>query len=144
MKVAQSCLTLYCPWNSPGQNTGVRSLSLLQGIFPTQGSNPALLHCRWILHQLSHQGRRENLAKKPPAYQRSVFRAGRVTQLGRPHRCGADGLSAALQVQNTGFPSRVWPWLHQGEPTSMPLDSACLEVTVTFLDSKKLQQRPGA
>ena len=46
---------LYSPWNSLGQNTGVGSLSLLQGIFPTQGSNPALPHCRWILHQLSHK-----------------------------------------------------------------------------------------
>ena len=35
---------LYSPWNSPGQNTGVGSLSLLQGIFPTQGSNPGLPH----------------------------------------------------------------------------------------------------
>ena len=48
---------LYRPWNSSGQNTGVGSLSLLQGIFPTQGSNPGLLHCRWILYQLSHKGR---------------------------------------------------------------------------------------
>ena len=47
---------LYSPWNSPGQNTGVGSLSLLQGIFPTRGSNPGLPHCRWILYQLSHQG----------------------------------------------------------------------------------------
>ena len=47
---------LYSPWNSPGQNTGVGSLSLLQGIFPTQGSNPGLPHCRWILYQLSHKG----------------------------------------------------------------------------------------
>ena len=45
----------YSPWNSPGQNTGVSSLSLLQGIFPTQGSNPGLLHCRWIIYQLSHK-----------------------------------------------------------------------------------------
>ena len=64
------------PWNSPGQNTGVGSCSLLQGIFPTQGLNPGLQHCRrilprsdeimciqggiavdcrWILYQLSHQ-----------------------------------------------------------------------------------------
>ena len=87
---------LYSPWNSPGQNTGVGSLSLLQGIFPTQGIEPrspalqadslpaepqgkpkntvvgslsllqrifltqvlnqGLLHCRWILYQLSYQG----------------------------------------------------------------------------------------
>ena len=47
---------LYSPWNFPDQNTGVGSLSLLQGMFPTQGSNPGLPHCRWILYQLSHKG----------------------------------------------------------------------------------------
>ena len=62
VKVAYLCLTLcdphglYSPWNSPGQNTGVGSLSLLQGTFPTQGSNTGLWHCKWILYQLSHQG----------------------------------------------------------------------------------------
>ena len=40
---------LYSPWNSSGQNTGVGSLFLLQWIFPTQGSNTGLLHCRQIL-----------------------------------------------------------------------------------------------
>ena len=49
-------LGLYSPWNFPGQNIGVGSFSLLQGIFPTQGSNPDLPHCRWILYQLSHKG----------------------------------------------------------------------------------------
>ena len=47
---------LYSPWNSPGQNTGVGTLSCLCGILPTQGSNPDLLHGRWMLHQLSHKG----------------------------------------------------------------------------------------
>src|SRR5574340_837670 len=47
---------LYSPSNSPGQNTGVGSCALLQGIFPTQGSNPGLQHCRQILYHLSHQG----------------------------------------------------------------------------------------
>ena len=61
MKVTQLCLILrphglYSPWNSPGQNTGAGSLSLIQGIFPTQGSNPGLPHCKWILYQLSHKG----------------------------------------------------------------------------------------
>ena len=105
MKVAQLCLTLcntmeHSPWNSPGQNTGMGSLSLLQGIFPipwrregikprspslqvdslptepqekpkntgmgslsllqqifpTQESNWGLLHCRWIVYQMSYQG----------------------------------------------------------------------------------------
>ena len=43
-------------WNSPGQNTGVGSLSLLQAIFPTQGLNLGLPYCKWILYQLSHTG----------------------------------------------------------------------------------------
>ena len=47
---------LYGLWNSPGQNTGVGSQSLLQEILTTQGSNPGLLHCRHILYHLSHQG----------------------------------------------------------------------------------------
>ena len=47
---------LYSPWNSPGQNTEVGSLSLLQGILPIQGLKPGLPHCRRILYQLSHKG----------------------------------------------------------------------------------------
>ena len=57
--VSNSCIQpheLYSPWNSSGQNTGVGNLSLLQGIFPTQGLNPGLPHCGWILYQLSHKG----------------------------------------------------------------------------------------
>ena len=59
VKVTQSCLTLFNPvdcslWNSPSQNTGVGSLSLLQEIFPTQGSNPGLLQSGQIFYQLSH------------------------------------------------------------------------------------------
>ena len=60
MKVAESDSLwphgLYSPRNSPGQTTEVSSHCLLQGIFPTQGLNPGLLHCRWTLNQLSHQG----------------------------------------------------------------------------------------
>ena len=64
--VAQWCPTLrphgleptrlLCPSGSPAKNTGVGCHALFQGIFPTQGSKPGLLHCRRILHQLSHQG----------------------------------------------------------------------------------------
>ena len=61
LKVAQSCPTLcnpmdYTPWNSLGQNIGVGTFSLLQGISPTQRLNPGLPHCRQILYQLSHKG----------------------------------------------------------------------------------------
>ena len=48
---------LLCPWNSPGKNTGVGCHFLLQGIFPTQGLNTGLPHCRPILYYLCHQGR---------------------------------------------------------------------------------------
>ena len=51
VEVTQSCSTL-----RSGQNTGVGSLSLLQGIFPIPGSNPGLPHCRQILYQVSHKG----------------------------------------------------------------------------------------
>ena len=47
---------LYSPWNSLGQNSGEGSLSPLKGIFPIQGLNPGVLHCRQILYQLSHKG----------------------------------------------------------------------------------------
>ena len=46
---------LYSPLNCLGQNTGMGSLSLLQGIFPAQGSNPGLLHCSRICYQLNHK-----------------------------------------------------------------------------------------
>ena len=56
-KIPQLCLTLYMDCivhRIPGQNTGVSSLFLFRGIFPTQGSNPGLPHCRRILYQLNH------------------------------------------------------------------------------------------
>ena len=57
--IVSNCLQrhgLYSPWNSPGQNPGVGSLSLLQGIFLTQWLNPGLPYCRQILYQLSQKG----------------------------------------------------------------------------------------
>ena len=61
VKVAQSCPTLCNPMDYTVHGIlqarrGAGSLSLLHGIFPTQGSNPSLPHCRRILHQLSHKG----------------------------------------------------------------------------------------
>ena len=54
--MSDSLQTPQSSWNSPGQNTWVSSLSLLQGVVPTQGLNPGLPHYRQILYQLSHQG----------------------------------------------------------------------------------------
>ena len=68
--VTQLCLSLCDPMDcsppgssvhvdSPGRNTGVGCHVPLQGIFPTQGSNPGLWHCRWILHHLYQMWKRE-------------------------------------------------------------------------------------
>ena len=48
--------SLLCPWDFPGKNTGVGCHSHLQEIFPIQGSNLSLLHCRQVLYHLNHQG----------------------------------------------------------------------------------------
>ena len=60
---------LYSPWNSPGQNIGVGSLSLLQGIFPTQGSNPGFPHCRQTFYQLSQKRSPNSCEACPQNYQ---------------------------------------------------------------------------
>ena len=91
---------LYSAWNSPGQDTGVGSLSLLQGIFPIQGSNPGLPHCRQILYQLNHNisffkyvsviyinglwaSQVALVVKNPPASVKDVGDAGLIPGLGR-------------------------------------------------------------
>ena len=51
-----ACTKLFCPWDFQSKSTGVGCHFLLQGIFPTQGSNPGLSHCRQMLYHLSHQG----------------------------------------------------------------------------------------
>ena len=66
---------LLCPWDSPGKNTGVGCHFLLQGIFPTQGSNPGLPHCRWILYQLSHEGSPRILEWVAYLFSRGSFRS---------------------------------------------------------------------
>ena len=75
-------------WNSPGQNTGVGSLSLLQGIFPTQGSNPGLPHYRRILYQLSLKGSPRILSRWP------------IPSLGNLPDPGIEPESAALHMHS--------------------------------------------
>ena len=73
--VTQLCLTFCDPMDyslpgssvsgdSPGKNTGIGFQVLLQGIFPTQESDPSLLHCRQILYRLSYKGSQGHLPKK--------------------------------------------------------------------------------
>ena len=87
VKVTQSCVSLCdhmdytrSPWNSPGQNTEVGSFSVLQGIFPTQGSNPGLPHSRRILYQLSHKGSLRILEWVAYPFSRQIFAAQESNQ----------------------------------------------------------------
>ena len=75
---------LYSPWNSPGQNPGVGRLSCFQGIFPTQGSNPGLPHCRRILYQLSHKGSPKNTGRGSLPLLQRIFPTQELNR-GLPH-----------------------------------------------------------
>ena len=83
---------LLCPWDSPGKNTGVGCLALLQGIFPTQRCNLDLPHCRWILYCPSH--------RKAP---RNNCRSGSVQMLIRAPTLPDSTIGGELQ-------RRLIPW----------------------------------
>ena len=109
VKVAQSCRTLCdpmdCPWNFPGQNTEVGSLSLLQGIFPTQESNQGLPHCRRILCQLSYQG--------------------------SPHLCKP---SYSVQFSHSVVSDSVTPWI-AARQASLSITNSWSSPKLTFIES---------
>ena len=88
---------LLCPWDSPGKNTGVSCHFLLQGIFPTQGSNPGLLHCRQTLYPLSQM----------PSFL---------------HRSLLPTVTAQLLLHSVCRPHWV-PWNHTSIPTSAIINS---------------------
>ena len=107
---------LYSPWNSSGQNTGVGNLSLFQEIFPTQGSNPGLLHCRGILYQLSHKGSPSDPGRSPLSCNR--------TRIQLPfHTATLDLLSYCVTFHSFGS----WPFKKQnpcgGGERSRPLEA---------------------
>ena len=88
---------LLCPWEFPGKNIGVGSHSLLQGIFPTQGSNPSLLHCRQILYYLSRQGNQRTCTEqqKNLDYQKHVSSA-EVKQILNINKCPPPSLFCTM------------------------------------------------
>ena len=134
--VALSCPTpcdpMYCSLpgssfygDSPGKNTGVGGHALFQGIFPTQGLNPGLPPCRWILYQLSYQGspdkprqhikeQRHHFADKGPYSQTYGFSSSRVRLCELDHKEGWT----------------PWNWCFQVAMLEKPLESP--------LDSKKI------
>ena len=126
MKVTQSCLTLcdphglYTPWNSPGQDTGVGRHSLLQGIFPTQESNPGLPHCRWILYQLSHKASVPEMTGALKTLENQ-----RVTVLGSFHLAsgfpsGSDGKESACNAGDAGLIPASGRYSGEGLPEGIP------------------------
>ena len=104
---------LLCAWDSPGKNTGVGCHALLQGIFPTQGSNPSLPHCRWILYHLSHQGSPRILEWVAHPFSRYLSNPGIKTEL------QADSLLAELPGKSkyiwNGSDILAWriPWTEE-------------------------------
>ena len=106
---------LYSPWNSPGQNTGVRSLSLLQGIFLTQKSNWGLLHGRQILYQLSYQGslvcvcvcKSSTLLPKNISKMKYLKGTSLAVQWLRLHT-SAVGAVGSIPCQETKVPHAMW------------------------------------
>ena len=82
---------LYSAWNSPGQNTGMGSLSLLKGIVPPPGSNPGLSNCRWILYQLSQ--------REAPATREATSIRKQLIATGEPLLAATrEGLSKAVKT----------------------------------------------
>ena len=72
--------------DSPGKNTGVGCHALLQGIFPTQGWNPGLPHCRWIFCSLSHQGSPYTFFQSLIIFSRNVRETASSTQSQTPFK----------------------------------------------------------
>ena len=127
---------LYSPWNSPGQNTGVGSLSLLQGIFPTQGMNPGLPHCRRVLYLLSLQGSSRILewviyffsrSSRPRNWTEVSCIAGgfffyQLSHMGKPKNTGVGSLSLLQRIfpiQGSNLPHCRWilyQLSHHGRP----------------------------
>ena len=132
---------LYSPWNSPGQNTRVGSLSLLQWIFLTQGSNRGLLYCRRILYQPSHQGS-PHIYKSPAncvAHKPAVWTGSNRTAClcsmqgwgwGRGslyYTTHSHGSQAGLLPAGSSATCGQWPWLlSPGRPqaTGLPHSTA--------------------
>ena len=94
---------LYSPWDSLGQNAGVDSISLLQGIFPSQVLNPGLLRCRWIFLQLSHKGSPGHLITL------IIERLSSSLEGSFPNRDLCDRVSIQVWTEKASRLRRKWP-----------------------------------
>ena len=136
--VTQSCLTLCDPMDcgppgssvhgdSPGKNTGVGCHALLKGIFPAQGSNPGLQHCRQILSCLRHQGSPRILEWVAYPFSRGTSQPRNWT---RVSCITGDSLPAEIPVKDL---YRLWAtWNTISEPSMQTLPSqSCLTVSTS-------------
>ena len=134
------------PWDSPGKNTGVSCHSLIQGIFPTQESNPGLPHWRWILYHLSHEGSL-NSGKRIITFFKELVKNYFCYDQPRQHIIKQRHYSAnkGLSSQSYGFSSsHIWMWeLNYKEswaPKNWCFCTVVLEKTLeSSLDYKEIQ-----
>ena len=92
---------IVCPWDFPGNSTEVDCHFLLQGIFPTQGSNPGLPHCRQTLYRLSHQGSLEGWRQSSEGRSRPLAVTSEVQQGTRCRAWGRRAVSQNRQLSGT-------------------------------------------
>ena len=123
---------LYSPWNSLGQNTEMGSLSLLHGIFPTQGLNPGLLHCRRILYQLSHN-------QKGQIIKEGTSKAGIGWKLGLLHRTVSQAVYPKVQFlkgMKSTTPVNTWIIRMQNSLTADVETSHNIALSQSVIQSK--------
>ena len=120
---------LLCPWDSSGKNTRVGSHFLLQQIFPTQGSNTALPHCRGVLYQLNHRGSpgKSLLGRKEGVW----MGTGAVVSVTEARPCGGLGHLVGCFFRISSGKSSVLPamlhtWFISGSP---PAPCACTQLS---------------
>ena len=135
---------LYSPWNSPDQNIGLGTHFLLQGIFPTQGSNPGLPHFGQILYQLSHKGSPRILEWDSLSLLQWIFPTQESNQ-GLLHcrqiLCyqGSYSVRFSSWVGKTPW-RREWPVLpHQYSCLENPMDRGALWATVQRIRESQTQ-----
>ena len=144
VKITQSCLTVCNPMDNivhgilQAQNTGVGSLSLLPGIFPTQGSNPGLPHCGEILYQLSHKG-----SPEPPGVTSNswVDKAG-LCGLLDPCLLSSELILACYMLTRQRQKGRTQPEEKRREAASLQISPSCS--LWTRLPQSQLYWRFGA
>ena len=112
---------LHSPWNSPGQNTGMGSLFLFQGIFPTQGSNPGLPHSGQIPYQLSHKG--SPRTQEWSAYPFSSGLSRRRNQTGVSCIAGRFFTSWAVREARDSHTEQIWAVHHGTNPKCFDLQT---------------------